>query len=232
MLGVFAWDGKCWSGSGVTFDTGMLVALERRHAGALALLRACRLSRASISSARIWVSFASPAVLALPCQALQPTLQSAGSATAGSVAGPPPAPAAGASAPALDHGLPRPDVIAISAPLPGFMKGLKLGNSLDAPSEGAWGATLSEQQFERAAAAGFDHVRLPVRFSSPERADVAPPYTIRQQFFQRVDWAIDGALLSAGARADAAIAPGQRRATARGRVRSSEWRRPAKGRGA
>jgi hypothetical protein len=34
---------------GVTFDTGTLVALERRHAGALALLRACRLSRASIT---------------------------------------------------------------------------------------------------------------------------------------------------------------------------------------
>jgi predicted nucleic acid-binding protein len=34
---------------GVTFDTGMLVALERRHAGALAILRACRLSRASIT---------------------------------------------------------------------------------------------------------------------------------------------------------------------------------------
>ena len=34
---------------GVTFDTGVLVALERRHAGALALLRACRLSRASIT---------------------------------------------------------------------------------------------------------------------------------------------------------------------------------------
>jgi hypothetical protein len=34
---------------GVTFDTGILVALERRHAGALALLRACRLSRASIT---------------------------------------------------------------------------------------------------------------------------------------------------------------------------------------
>lgn len=34
---------------GVTFDTGMLIALERRHAGALALLRACRLSRASIT---------------------------------------------------------------------------------------------------------------------------------------------------------------------------------------
>jgi predicted nucleic acid-binding protein len=34
---------------GVTFDTGVLIALERRKAGALALLRACRLSRAKIT---------------------------------------------------------------------------------------------------------------------------------------------------------------------------------------
>jgi predicted nucleic acid-binding protein len=34
---------------GVTFDTGVLIALERRKAGALALLRACRLSRARIT---------------------------------------------------------------------------------------------------------------------------------------------------------------------------------------
>jgi predicted nucleic acid-binding protein len=34
---------------GVTFDTGMLIALERRKSGALALLRACRLSRAHIT---------------------------------------------------------------------------------------------------------------------------------------------------------------------------------------
>lgn len=34
---------------GVTFDTGVLVALERRHAGALALLRACKLSHAKIT---------------------------------------------------------------------------------------------------------------------------------------------------------------------------------------
>jgi len=34
---------------GVTFDTGVLVALERRQASALALLRACRLSRATIT---------------------------------------------------------------------------------------------------------------------------------------------------------------------------------------
>jgi predicted nucleic acid-binding protein len=34
---------------GVTFDTGVLIALERRNARALALLRACRLSRAKIT---------------------------------------------------------------------------------------------------------------------------------------------------------------------------------------
>ncbi len=34
---------------GVTFDTGMLIALERRKASALALLRACKLSRAKIT---------------------------------------------------------------------------------------------------------------------------------------------------------------------------------------
>ena len=34
---------------GVTFDTGVLIALERRKAGALALLRACRIARASIT---------------------------------------------------------------------------------------------------------------------------------------------------------------------------------------
>lgn len=74
------------------------------------------------------------------------------------------------------------------------MRGINLGNGLDAPSEGAWGTKLTEKHFEMAAAAGFDHVRLPTRFSAPERADVNPPYTIKEEFFQRVDWAIDQAL--------------------------------------
>jgi predicted nucleic acid-binding protein len=34
---------------GVTFDTGVLIGLERRHGGALALLKACKLSRATIT---------------------------------------------------------------------------------------------------------------------------------------------------------------------------------------
>jgi endoglucanase len=94
----------------------------------------------------------------------------------------------------LDKNLARPDVIARSAPLPGFMKGINLGNCLDAPAEGAWGTTISEKHFEMAAAAGFDHVRLPTRFSAPERTDVKPPYTVNPEFLKRVDWAIDQAL--------------------------------------
>lgn len=106
---------------------------------------------------------------------------------------PPPAPKGPVAAP-LDHHLARPDVIAKSAPLPGFTKGINLGNCLDAPAEGAWGTMLSEKHFEMAQAAGFDHVRLPVRFSTPERSGETPPYKLNDEFLKRVDWAIDQAL--------------------------------------
>jgi endoglucanase len=50
---------------------------------------------------------------------------------------------------------------------------------------------LDTPVFEAIAAAGFDHVRIPVRFSA--HAAAAPPFTIDQAFFERVDWAIDQA---------------------------------------
>jgi endoglucanase len=93
----------------------------------------------------------------------------------------------------LDKNLPRPDVIAKSAPLPGFTKGINLGNCLDAPAEGAWGTVISEKHFAMAEAAGFDHVRLPVRFSTPERMDATAPYAIKEDFFKRVDFALEQA---------------------------------------
>jgi endoglucanase len=108
--------------------------------------------------------------------------------------GPTPAPTAPVQAAPIDKNLPRPDVIAKSAPLPGFARGINLGNCYDAPTEGAWGAVISEQHFEMAAAAGFDHVRLPVRFSTAARTDPNPPYTVKEEFFRKVDWAIDQAL--------------------------------------
>jgi endoglucanase len=76
--------------------------------------------------------------------------------------------------------------------LPGLRRGINLGNALDAPQEGEWGVTLSETHFEMAAAGGFDHIRLPVRFSA--HTEPAAPYRVEETFFQRVDWAIEQAL--------------------------------------
>jgi endoglucanase len=74
------------------------------------------------------------------------------------------------------------------APILSLKRCVNLGNALDAPSEGEWGVVLSEDHFSTAKAAGFDHVRLPVRFSA--HADQQPPYTIDAAFFARVDWAL------------------------------------------
>ena len=71
-------------------------------------------------------------------------------------------------------------------------RGLNLGNALDAPTEGAWGVVLDAAFFDAIAAAGFDHVRIPIRFSA--HAAPAAPYTIDEAFFRRVDWAVDQAL--------------------------------------
>ncbi len=74
------------------------------------------------------------------------------------------------------------------APILSLKRCVNLGNGLDAPSEGEWGVVLSEDHFSTAKAAGFDHVRLPVRFSA--HAEQQPPYTIDATFFARVDWAL------------------------------------------
>lgn len=74
------------------------------------------------------------------------------------------------------------------APILSLKRCVNLGNGLDAPSEGEWGVVLSEEHFSTAKAAGFDHVRLPVRFSA--HADNQAPYAIDEEFFKRVDWAL------------------------------------------
>src|SRR5215472_9925323 len=71
-------------------------------------------------------------------------------------------------------------------------RGLNLGNALDAPNEGEWGVVLAGSDFVAVKQAGFDHVRLPVRFSA--HADATPPYQIQPAFLLRVDWAVDQAL--------------------------------------
>ncbi|HET9934164.1 MAG TPA: glycoside hydrolase family 5 protein [Polyangiaceae bacterium] len=84
-----------------------------------------------------------------------------------------------------------PPVETASRPLSGFLRGINLGNALDAPREGAWGVTLKPEHFRMAKAKGLDHVRLPVRFSA--HADEKPPYEIEGAILDRVEWAIEQA---------------------------------------
>lgn len=70
-------------------------------------------------------------------------------------------------------------------------KGVNLGNALEAPNEGEWGIKLKELYFNKIKEAGFDSVRLPVRWSNHCGKDA--PYTIDPKFFARVDWAIEQA---------------------------------------
>jgi endoglucanase len=71
-------------------------------------------------------------------------------------------------------------------------RGVNLGNALEAPQEGEWGVTLQEEYFQLIKIAGFDAVRIPIRWSAHTAS--AAPYTIDPAFFERVDWAVDQAL--------------------------------------
>ena len=69
---------------------------------------------------------------------------------------------------------------------------VNIGNALEAPTEGAWGVTITDDLLDAVVTAGFTAIRLPVRFSA--HADAAPPYTLDPAFLDRVDEVLDGAL--------------------------------------
>jgi len=71
-------------------------------------------------------------------------------------------------------------------------RGVNLANALEAPNEGEWGVTLKEEYFSIIKQAGFNSVRLPVRWSGHALAE--KPYTINPEFFKRVDWAVNCAI--------------------------------------
>jgi endoglucanase len=70
-------------------------------------------------------------------------------------------------------------------------RGVNLGNALEAPNEGDWGVTLEETDFQLIHAAGFNSVRVPIRWSA--HAAESTPYTIDPAFFARIDWVIEQA---------------------------------------
>lgn len=72
-----------------------------------------------------------------------------------------------------------------------FKKGINLGNRLEAPNEGDWGGKVLASDFPFIAKRGFDHVRIPIRFSG--HAASSAPYTIDASFFSRIDTVLDQA---------------------------------------
>ena len=102
----------------------------------------------------------------------------------------------GTSAESADKEAPKPfklfpeegERVRDEAPFQMLRRGVNLGNGFDAPKEGAWGVVLGESHFSIAAAAGLDHIRLPIRFNA--HAGLTAPYTIDQAFWDRIDWAV------------------------------------------
>lgn len=85
-------------------------------------------------------------------------------------------------------------LIACSAQTPGggpppaadpFGTGVNFGNALEAPEEGWWGLTLQESYVQAVADAGFQTVRLPVKWSG--HAGEGSPYALDPAFLARVD---------------------------------------------
>jgi endoglucanase len=73
-----------------------------------------------------------------------------------------------------------------------FKKGINLGNRLEAPNEGDWGSKVLASDFPFIAKRGFDHVRIPIRWSG--HAQTSAPYAIDGAFFSRIDTVLDQAL--------------------------------------
>ncbi len=64
-------------------------------------------------------------------------------------------------------------------------RGMNLANMLEAPNEGDWGLKVKPEYFTLIKQAGFDFVRLPIRWSA--HASETEPYTVFPSFFERID---------------------------------------------
>jgi endoglucanase len=68
-------------------------------------------------------------------------------------------------------------------------RGVNFGNMLEAPTEGAWGVSVTDDVIDKAVAAGFTSVRLPVRWSNHAAAEA--PFTIDPAFMAHVESIVD-----------------------------------------
>ena len=77
-----------------------------------------------------------------------------------------------------------------------FRRGIAIGNALEAAFEGEWGYVIQRRHLDAIRRAGFDHVRLPIKFSG--HIDDRAPFRIEPKFLTRLDeilgWMVDAGL--------------------------------------
>ena len=73
-------------------------------------------------------------------------------------------------------------------------KCVNMGNALEAPNEGDWGYRIRQRDFETIRQAGFDTVRIPIKWTA--HASDLPPYQIDPALLSRVDEVVQQALQS------------------------------------
>jgi endoglucanase len=67
-------------------------------------------------------------------------------------------------------------------------RGINLADALEAPREGLWGVTLREEYFSTIEQAGFNTVRVPIKWSA--HASLTAPYLVDAAFWKRIDWVV------------------------------------------
>lgn len=70
-------------------------------------------------------------------------------------------------------------------------RGINLGNFFEVPRDQSWGVKIVEDHLELIKSAGFDSIRLPVKWS--DYAATERPFVIEPQFFLRIDRWLDRA---------------------------------------
>lgn len=73
-----------------------------------------------------------------------------------------------------------------------FQHGVNLANYLEAPRGRSWGVSVSAEEFALMKREGFDHVRVPIRWS--DYAGPAPEFKLGEEIFARADFVATNAL--------------------------------------
>jgi hypothetical protein len=74
----------------------------------------------------------------------------------------------------------------------GMIRGINIGNTLEAPDEGVWNPPIEERAFDDYKNAGFTAIRIPITWDA--HTSKTPPYTIDAKWMNRVEQIVDWGL--------------------------------------